>query len=115
MESVEQRVKILRHEAEVFKQYLTSLPAAAWSQPSACDRWTVADVVSHIGSQGFAETITRGLRGVISPPEGRPPVAEHNEDEFAEGLRQPQLTSKPSSLPDLGFMPWVHRLELQVV
>ncbi len=90
----QERIRVLQREAEELKEYLSGLTAAAWSHPSACHRWTVADVLSHLGSQGFARSITRGLAGDISPPEGQPPVAEHNEDDFAERIAQRALATR---------------------
>ena len=48
MVTPEQRVIVLQAEVEAFKTYLSSLPAEAWNQPSACEGWTVADVVAHL-------------------------------------------------------------------
>ena len=78
MEQSPNRLGILKTEAEEFKKYLYGLPTEAYSEPSACDLWTVGDVLSHLGSQGFARSIARGLTGDISPPEGQPVVSEHN-------------------------------------
>jgi len=88
MGSPSDRTAILKREAESFKSFLSGLPTEALDRPSACDRWTVADVLSHVGSQAFALTITRGLAGEVSPPPGRPAVSEHNEDAFAESIAQ---------------------------
>ena len=104
MDSADLRLGILKNEAAVFKQYLSDLPEASWNQPSACARWTVADVVSHIGSQPFALSITRGLQGIISPPEGRPTVEEHDEDEFAEGIAQRAFATRKQIGEQL--LPW---------
>jgi len=101
---IEERVSALQQEAETFKKYLSDLPVEAWSQPSACDRWTVADVICHVGSQGFAVSITRGLQGTVAPPEGRPPVEQHNEDEFAEQIAQRAFATKEQIGDEL--LPW---------
>ena len=61
MVTPEQRVVVLRAEVEAFKTYLSSLPAEAWNQPSACGGWTVADVVAHLNGQDFASRVTREM------------------------------------------------------
>lgn len=97
-------MEVLKREAEVFKEYLKNLPGESWSKPSACDRWTVSDVVCHIGSQGFARSIARGLEGIIDPPEGAPPVEAHNEDEFAERITQRAFATREQVGDQL--LPW---------
>ncbi len=94
MVTPEQRVIVLRAEAESFKTYLSSLPAEAWNRPSACEGWTVADVVAHLNGQPFATHVTRGLEGDYSPPDGAPPVEHHDEDRFAENIFQRALSNR---------------------
>ena len=94
MVTPEQRVNILQAEAESFKTYLSSLPAEAWNQPSACEGWTVADVVGHLNGQNFASRVARGLADDASPPEGSPPVEDHDEDRFAEDIFQRALSNR---------------------
>jgi uncharacterized protein (TIGR03083 family) len=45
------------------------LPAEAWERPSACDRWTVADVVAHLTglSRIYPPRIMRALQDDASP------------------------------------------------
>ena len=83
-----ERVETLRREVADFKQRVAALPPDAWEQPSACQGWTVADVVAHLVGQDFALRITRGLQGDISPTEGAPPVTDHDEDQFARNIFQ---------------------------
>ncbi len=94
MVTPEQRVVVLQAEVEAFKTYLSSLPAEAWNQPSACEGWTVADVVAHLNGQDFASRVTRGLEGDASPPEGSPSVEDHDEDRFAENIFQRALSNR---------------------
>ncbi len=70
----EERVKILQAETERLEEYLRNLPEEAWSHPSACEQWTVADVVAHLAglSGDYPTWIDRALRGDSSPPEGYP-------------------------------------------
>ena len=69
MLSPEERVRILINETESIEKYLRGMPAEAWECPSACDRWTVADVVAHLTwiTRNQAPRIVRGLRGDVSP------------------------------------------------
>ena len=64
MVTPQQRVIVLRAEAEDFKNYLNELPAEAWSQPSACAGWTIADVVGHLGD-GNNENGAQKLHGMM--------------------------------------------------
>ena len=82
------RVAVLRQEVAAFKERVATLAPEAWEQPSACQGWTVADVVAHLVGQDFALRLSRGLQGDSSPPEGAPPVAEHDEDQFARNIFQ---------------------------
>ena len=71
-----------------FKERVAALSAEDWDRPSACDGWSVADVVAHLSGQAFALNVSRGLQGDYSPPAGAAPVTEHNEDEFARNIFQ---------------------------
>jgi uncharacterized protein (TIGR03083 family) len=75
MSSPTQRVQVLQSEAEDLKTYLSGLSPEAWSQPSACDHWTVADVVAHIAGalESYTGNVKRGLQGDTSPAAGRQP------------------------------------------
>ena len=48
MSSPEERLRILKTETERLEHYLSNLSKEAWNQPSACGKWTVADVVAHL-------------------------------------------------------------------
>ncbi len=48
MTTPEYRVTILKAENQRLRQYLNSLSEQAWNYPSACDQWTVADVIAHL-------------------------------------------------------------------
>ena len=75
MSSAEERLEILRAETEGLERYLTDLPKEAWGKPSACDEWSVADVVAHLTSlsKNYPPRIIRALQGDASPdlPEHR--------------------------------------------
>src|SRR5438132_4467925 len=76
MDTPEHLVKVLQGEAERLMQYLSTLPPDAWSRPSACDLWEVRDVVGHLTwmAERFRGTVSRAVRGDVSPPAGSPPV-----------------------------------------
>jgi uncharacterized protein (TIGR03083 family) len=76
MESPESLVKLVRSESEHLEHYLASLPAEAWSRPSACDQWEVRDVVAHLvfWAELYTNAILRAVQGDISPPAGWPPT-----------------------------------------
>jgi uncharacterized protein (TIGR03083 family) len=69
-------VQVLKGEAERLTQYLQALPPDAWRRPSACDLWEVRDVVGHLicMAERFRGTVSRAVRGDVSPPAGSPPV-----------------------------------------
>ena len=88
MQSQVERVEVLRQEAAAFKERIAALSPEDWDRPSACDGWSVADVVAHLSGQAFVLNVGRGLQGDYSPPPGAAPVTEHNEDEFARNIFQ---------------------------
>ena len=88
MQNPVERVEVLRQEAAAFKERVAALSPEDWERPSACDGWSVADVVAHLSGQAFVLNVRRGLQGDYSPPPGSAPVTEHNEDEFARSIFQ---------------------------
>ena len=88
MQSPAERVEILRQEVAAFKERVAALSPQDWDLPSACEGWTVADVVAHLAGQAFALNVSRGLQGDSSPPAGAAPVTEHDEDQFARNIFQ---------------------------
>lgn len=78
MPQFEKRVELVQSESAKLGHYLSNLSQSAMEQQSACDEWTVADVVAHLigGAQVFLEQLQRGLRGEASPPEGQPAAGE---------------------------------------
>ena len=73
MNAPEDTVKLILAESERLTQYLTTLPPAAWSIPSACERWEVRDVVAHLTleTEMYTDVIARSVQGDTSPPAGR--------------------------------------------
>ena len=88
------RVTLLQNEARQFINYLQTLSSQDWSHPSACQGWTVADVLGHLAGQDFSPRILRGLQGDISAPEGSPVVSVHDEDQFAQSIFQRAIGTK---------------------
>lgn len=86
MNTPEFRAKVLETESKVVKEYLASLSVEELRKASACEGWTVADVIAHLAGQPFVSRVSRGLQGDISPGEGAPAVADHDEDRFARNI-----------------------------
>ena len=65
----EDRREILRAETEGLAEYLRHLTKESWDLPSACEGWSIADVVAHLTlTRGFYPSrILRALRGDASP------------------------------------------------
>jgi len=94
MTTPEATAKILESEVNVVKGYLAALSEFDLQKPSACENWSVADVMAHLAGQDHALVIRKGLEGDYSPPEGAPAVANHNEDEFAQRIFNRALATK---------------------
>lgn len=74
----ENQVKLVQRESERLGAYLSDLNQSGLEQQSACEQWTVADVVAHLigGAQVFKEQTQRGLGGDAAPPDGYPAAGE---------------------------------------
>ena len=70
MEALASHVALIQAEAERLVQYLSTLPADAWCQPSACQGWEVRDVVAHLVevAQEHRHILARGVQGETGPP-----------------------------------------------
>lgn len=101
MNSPEERVKIATVESERLKEYFRSLPPEAWNKPSACDRWEVRDVVSHLArvAEVYINRIHESLQGDLSTPHGQPAPGPINASPLAEGNAQ-QAISRREGLGD---------------
>ena len=82
------RIDLLEHEAKMLLDFLGDLPPDAWAADSACEGWTVADVIGHLTSVDLSTRLLRGLDGDHSPPEGSPSPEQHDEDAFARSIYQ---------------------------
>ena len=96
MEAFEERAKLYKSESERFQDYLKNLPEDAWGRQSACDEWTVADVVAHLvgNSEFYAGTVARGLQGESTPPEGRPEAGTGHPSISATALAKSSIAAR---------------------
>lgn len=77
MPSQEELIKLMEQESTGLVDYLKSLHGDAWNKQSACDLWTVADVVGHMVyvMEMITGGVSRGIKGDVTPPEGWPAAA----------------------------------------
>lgn len=96
MEAFEKRAILYKSESERFQDYLKNLPEDAWGRQSACDEWTVADVVAHLvgNSEFYAGTVARGLQGESTPPEGRPEAGTGHPSISATALAKSSIAAR---------------------
>jgi uncharacterized protein (TIGR03083 family) len=68
-------VPIVHTAADGLAQFLDTLSADEWQRPSACELWTIRDVVAHLiwVADFYTDTVSRGMHGDISLPADRPP------------------------------------------
>ena len=88
------RINLLEQEARELLAFLQSLSRDDWQTPSACQGWSVADVVGHLTSVGLANRLLRGLDGDYSPPQGSPPPEQHDEDAFAQSIYRRAIATR---------------------
>jgi len=102
--------KVIQTEFERLQQYLTALPADAWTKPSACALWEVRDVVAHVSGvpTAYMDAITRGLQGDSSPSPGSPDQSRifqtHSQEErqqYRRGLAQRPIANRERLGTDL--------------
>ena len=86
MTTTAQSIDLLEHEAQSLLGFLKTLPTESWQSASACEGWTVADVVGHLTSVELSSRLLRGLDGDHSPPEGALAPEQHDEDAFAQSI-----------------------------
>lgn len=88
MTTMSSRIDLFEREAQMLLDFLGDLPPDAWLADSACEGWTVADVIGHLTSVDLSTRLLRGLEGDHSPPEGSPSPEQHDEDAFARSIYQ---------------------------
>lgn len=82
------RIDLLESEAQTLLDFLKDITQQAWEADSACEGWTIADVIGHLTSVDLSTRLLRGLDGDHSPPEGSPSPENHDEDAFARSIYQ---------------------------
>jgi uncharacterized protein (TIGR03083 family) len=75
-----ERVAALAAENALLLDFLRRLSPEDWSHPSACDRWSIADVVAHLIGVTDTDRLTDALAGTPAQ------LARLTEDEFREGI-----------------------------
>ena len=91
-------VTLVRSESENLERYLAGLSPADWTQPSACDRWEVRDVVAHLvfWTEPYASSISRAVKGDFSTPEGWPPPGSLDWQPLMEFIAETAVTCRES-------------------
>jgi uncharacterized protein (TIGR03083 family) len=75
MTAIDAYVPLVHTEADGLAQFLDTLSAAQWQHPSACDLWSIGDLVAHLiwAADFYTDAVSRGIYGDISHPKDRPP------------------------------------------
>ena len=96
MVTVHDQIKLIDSESERLKEYLDTLSGNALGQPSPCELWTVADVLGHLAwaTDYFVTTISRGVQGNLSPPEGFPPLGSVDLSSFNDFIAQKAIDER---------------------
>ena len=96
------------HKSGRLKEYLSSLPPEAWSKPSACDRWTVADVVAHLVwvAEAYIQRIHESLRIDLSTYDDQSAPGPISADSFADDSAQ-RAVSRRQDMGDNVFSDFV--------
>jgi uncharacterized protein (TIGR03083 family) len=76
-----ERVAALAAENALLLDFLRGLSPEDWARPSACDRWSIADVVAHLIIAANLDRLPEALGGTPVVQPARP-----TEDEFRENL-----------------------------
>ena len=76
MDLIRTRVELIHSEAQRLGRFFDSLTPEDLNRKSACDLWEVGDVIAHLVwvADFYLDTISRGINGDASAPEGRPPA-----------------------------------------
>lgn len=109
MTTTAQDIDLLEREAGLLLDFLQTLPAESWQSASACEGWTVADVVGHLTSVDLSNRLLRGLDGDFSPPDGSPASDQHDEDAFAQSIYRRAIDAS-QRLGDGLLVDFTHRI-----
>ena len=90
----EARREEIHRAAQRLEGFLAALDPDGWTRPSACEGWTVADVVAHLLERGgpIPDQIERGLAGDTSPTPGVSNSPPTSEDQFRQDLDRSAVT-----------------------
>lgn len=96
MTSIPDRINLVHLESQRLNEYLQSLSKSDLEWSSACDLWTVADVIGHLAwaTNYFMTAISQGIEGDLSPPEGWPPQGTADPDWFADFIAQRAISER---------------------
>lgn len=88
MNTDDARREEIARAAQRLESFLQTLGPEQLAQQSACEGWTVADVVAHMVERGdpIPDQIERGLAGDLSPTPGISTVPPASEDQFRRDL-----------------------------
>ena len=80
----DQRRNEIHAAAQRLEAFLGTLGPDDWARQSACERWTVGDIVAHLVERGapIPDQIERGLAGDIFPAPGINTEPPASEDQF---------------------------------
>ena len=96
MTATAQSIDLLEHEALMLLDFLQTLPAESWRSASACEGWSIADVIGHLTSVDLSNRLLRGLGGDHSPPRGASAPDQHDEDAFARNIYRRAIDASQS-------------------
>ena len=84
MNADDARRQEIANAGQRLERFLQTLTPEDLAQPSACEGWTVADVVGHLIERGrpIPDQIERGLAGDLSPTPGVSDSPPESEDQF---------------------------------
>ena len=88
MNADDARREEIARAAQRLESFLQTLGPEQLAQQSACEGWTVADVVAHMVERGgpIPDQIERGLAGDLSPTPGVSTAPPDSEDQFRVDL-----------------------------
>ena len=103
MNADEARREEIANAGKRLESFLQTLSPDDLTQHSACEGWTVADVVGHLIERGrpIPDQIERGLQGDLSPTPGISDAPPASEDQFRLDLDQAAVSLRKELGPGL--------------